>query len=319
MLIICLYRFVFNAETAETRRRRVFIFTGKLLACYFFSVMTLFASEGLVPAGKFSNHLCIQCHEKTNAELITDWRKSLHGKNDEAANCIACHGDSHKGAAVKARQDETCIACHGGRQEPTVHSYANSKHGLILKLEKKEWDWTQPLAQANYRTPGCAYCHMHAGEHNVSAAVRDTDLLRENSEEIKAVQDATRRVCQDCHAPRYLTRLFENGEKMLAIARMKVREAKNLLQKMQEQYTAEELEGAAKQYKKMRSVHLKNVYLGIAHQSPDYQWWYGQPALDGDLLRIKGAISELIRIKLADEKQKACSPGGVGEKGKNNK
>ncbi len=268
------------------------------------------------PDGSFDNSSCISCHEKHDNELVRAWRASVHGKDKPVADCVACHGDSHKGAAVKARQDETCIDCHGDVREPTVHSYASSKHGLILKLEKKEWDWTQPLAQANYRTPGCAYCHMHSGEHNVSATVRGTDLLRENSKEIKSVQDATRRVCQDCHAPRYLSRLFENGERMLAIARMKVREAKDLLLQMREQYTLEELDAAAKQYEKMQSVHLKNVYLGIAHQSPDYQWWYGQPALDGDLLRIKGAISELIRIKSANEKQKACSPGGVGDKEK---
>ena len=315
MFIIWLYRFVFNAEAAETRRRRVFIFTSKLLACYFFSVMTLFASEGLVPAGTFVNHQCIQCHEKMNAKLITNWRKSRHGKNHEAANCVACHGISHNDAAVKARQDETCTGCHGGRDEPAVHSYASSKHGLILKLEKKEWDWTQPLAQANYRTPGCAYCHMHAGEHNVSMSVRDPDLLRENTEEVKSVQDAVRRVCQDCHAPRYLTRLFENGEKMLAIARMKVREAKTLLLHAREEYNAEELDAAENQYKKMK-LHLKNVYLGIAHQSPDYQWWYGQPALDGDLIRIKGAISELIRIKAANGKEKDCTPTGGDGKAK---
>jgi len=46
----------------------------------------------------------------------------------------------------------------------------------------------------------------------------------------------------------------------------------------------------------MQSLHLKNVYLGVGHQSPDYQWWHGQPALDGDLLRIKGALGELHRI-----------------------
>jgi len=281
----------------------------------FLAVCNISTAE-TIPDGSFENAACISCHEKHDNELVRAWRVSVHGKDKPTVDCIACHGDSHNGAAVKARQDETCTGCHGGRDEPTVHSYASSKHGLILRLEKKEWDWTQPLAQANYRTPGCAYCHMHAGEHNVSASVRGTDLLRENSKEIKSVQDATRRVCQDCHAPRYLSRLFENGEKMLAIARMKVREAKNLLLQVQEQYTLEELDAAAKQYKKMQSVHLKNVYLGIAHQSPDYQWWYGQPALDGDLLRIKGAISELIRIKSANEKQKACSPGGVGGKGK---
>jgi len=267
------------------------------------------------PSGSFDNSTCISCHEKQDNELVKAWRASVHGKNKPLADCIACHGNSHNGAAIKARQDETCTGCHGGRDEPTVHSYASSKHGLILKLEKKEWDWTQPLTQANYRTPGCAYCHMHAGEHNVSAAVRDPDLLREDTGEVKSVQDATRRVCQDCHAPRYLTHLFENGEKMLAIARMKVREAKNLLLHAREEYNAEELDAAENQYQKMQ-LHLKNVYLGIAHQSPDYQWWYGQPALDGDLLRIKGAISELMRIESANGKQKACTPAGVDGKAK---
>lgn len=264
-------------------RGRVIIF---VLSEYLFLSMAASANEQRLPVGTFKNEQCMQCHAKI----------AVHGENNRKTSCVDCHGSEHKDMLVKARQDETCITCHGGQKEPVVHSYATSKHGLILKLEKKEWDWTQPLAQANYRTPGCAYCHMHRGEHNVSAAVRDADLLSENSEEIKSVQDATRRVCQDCHAPRYLTRLFDNGEKMLAIARIKVREANSLLQQAQEQYTAEELKAATRQYQKMQ-LHLKNVYLGVAHQSPDYQWWHGQPALDGDLLRIKGAISELRRIK----------------------
>jgi hypothetical protein len=39
-------------------------------------------------------------------------------------------------------------------------------------------------------------------------------------------------------------------------------------------------------------THARNVRLGAGHQSPDYQWWHGQPALDGDLLRIKGLIGD---------------------------
>ena len=36
---------------------------------------------------------------------------------------------------------------------------------------------------------------------------------------------------------------------------------------------------------------LRNLRLGAGHQSPDYQWWHGQPALDGDLIRIRNAVS----------------------------
>jgi hypothetical protein len=39
-------------------------------------------------------------------------------------------------------------------------------------------------------------------------------------------------------------------------------------------------------------AHGRNVRLGVGHQSPDYQWWHGQLALDGDLLRIKGLIGD---------------------------
>jgi hypothetical protein len=36
----------------------------------------------------------------------------------------------------------------------------------------------------------------------------------------------------------------------------------------------------------------------VGHQSPDYQWWHGQPALDGDLLRIKGVVAERERRRI---------------------
>lgn len=287
-----------DTETAKAQRRGVVILVANVLAGYFFSGAVLAASDAILPTDRFNNNQCIQCHEKTNAKLVSAWRKSLHGSQTEPVDCIDCHGDSHDKAAIKARQDETCIDCHGrGREkEPLVHSYATSKHGLILKLETKEWDWRRPLLGANYRTPGCAYCHMHAAEHNVSSAVRGGDLLEKNTAKLESVEAAMRRVCQDCHAPRYVTRLWNNGERMLEIARMKVREAGALLLAARKHYSPQDLEWAESQYQKMQG-HLKNVYLGIAHQSPDYQWWHGHPALDGDLLRIKGMINELARKK----------------------
>lgn len=49
---------------------------------------------------------------------------------------------------------------------------------------------------------------------------------------------------------------------------------------------------------RVQSLHLKNVCLGVGHQSPDYQWWHGQPALD--MPRIKGAVGELHRMPVSD-------------------
>lgn len=255
------------------------------------------ANEKLLQVESFSNSECVACHQKTNPELVSGWRDSVHSDNKSRADCLACHGDKHKDSASVARQDTVCINCHGGKKVPEVHSYITSKHGVIMRLEGKKWDWSQPLKMANYRTPGCAYCHMHEGNHNVSMGVHARQAReRTNAKETERIDDAMRAVCQDCHSPRYITELFANGERMREIGRMKVREAQNILDEAKRRFTDQQLATAIKLFKNMRAVHLKNVYLGVGHQSPDYQWWHGHPALDGDLLRIKGEVSRLHRL-----------------------
>ncbi len=178
---------------------------------------------------------------------------------------------------VYAAEDQTCIDCHGGKRSPVVHSYTTSKHGVIMQLEQDSYDWQQPLTSANYRVPGCSYCHMQQDGHNVNTA-------------------SIASICKDCHAPRYIKALFANGEDMQEIARKKFREAYTLVTQAAEIFTYKQLEPARKIILAMKQ-HLTNVKLGVGHQSPDYQWWHGQPALDGDLLRIKGYIGDLYRKK----------------------
>ena len=238
-------------------------------------------------SGVLNNEQCIQCHEKTNATLIEQWRSSVHAKSEAQVDCVACHGTAHEDVAIRARQDQACVECHGGVKDPVVHSYSTSKHGVLMKMEAAQYDWRKPLAMANYRSPGCAYCHMHAAEHDVSVGVR-RDIMQKS----EAVQDAMRAVCADCHAPRYIARLLENGEAMLEVARMKIREVDALIAQAAGKFSEQQLSPIRQQRLKMQQ-HLANVSLGAGHQSPDYQWWHGQPALDGDLLRIKGMISEL--------------------------
>jgi hypothetical protein len=254
-------------------------------------------ADAPVPKGPFENSACLECHQQQSAELVAAWQKSVHAVTETLASCVDCHGNTHGNTAARARRDRTCIDCHGGEDSPVIHSYTTSKHGILVRLEQDEWDWDRSLALANYRAPGCSYCHMHKGNHNVSASVRVWNAMEEtDAAERERVQDAMRAVCQDCHSPRYITRLFDNGEHMLDIGRMKVHEAAGVLERAGGEFTATELTTAREHFVRMRSLHLKNLYLGIGHQSPDYQWWHGQPALDGDLLRIKGALGELYRI-----------------------
>ncbi|MEN8205173.1 MAG: multiheme c-type cytochrome [Pseudomonadota bacterium] len=261
---------------------------------------TLSRADVPVPKGPFENSACLECHQQQDAELVAAWQESVHAQTETMASCVDCHGKSHSNAAARARQDGACMDCHGGADSPVIHSYTTSKHGVLVRLEQDEWDWDRPLELANYRAPGCSYCHMHKGNHNVSAGVREWNTTEGTDvAEGEQLPDVMRAVCQDCHSPRYITRLFDNGEDMLAIGRMKVQEAAEVLEQAESDFPAAELATAREHFVRMQSLHLKNVYLGIGHQSPDYQWWHGQPALDGDLLRIKGAVGELHRMPVS--------------------
>jgi hypothetical protein len=83
---------------------------------------------------------------------------------------------------------------------------------------------------------------------------------------------------------------------MVEIARMKLREAAGIADAYRDALSAEERRALETLLESMKT-HARNVRLGVGHQSPDYQWWHGQPALDGDLLHIKGLVAEHERRK----------------------
>ncbi len=225
------------------------------------------AGEDL-PPGPFAGPECVACHADRNPTLVAAWRNGPHGPDDEAG-CTDCHGDRHEGAAARARRNPTCTGCHAG---PAEHSYATSKHGVIVRLEEGDWAWSQPLQPSHYRAPTCAYCHLHGADHGDTMAGARDPLFRQW-------------ICTGCHAPRYVARLSESGARLLEIGRMKRAEAEGLAARhpLGRDAVQDILEQAGE--------HLRNIRLGVGHQSPDYQWWHGQPALDGDLIRIRDRVA----------------------------
>jgi len=182
-------------------------------------------------------------------------------------------------------EGKQCIQCHEG---PASHSYVSSKHGVITRLEKGGHNWRLPLQRGNYRAPGCSYCHLHDGDHGNSMAPDRGPEVRQW-------------VCSGCHSPRYIREQFANAKRHLEIADLKLTEGEDLLRSVdgtQPDGFAELREGLIQ--------HRRNVLLGVGHQSPDYQWWYGQPALDGDLIRIRDAVAEsrFLDASLLQTKQK---------------
>ena len=117
----------------------------------------------------------------------------------------------------------------------------------------------------------------------------------------KAIADAQeasqqrRWLCQQCHSSRYIGELESNGRKMLELGEMKLREAAAVLALAQKEFPADKLREIEALYHSMETKTMMALRAGIAHQSPDYQWWHGHPALDGKLLRIKGELNRLRR------------------------
>ena len=230
------------------------------------------------PEGDFADTECVKCHLEKSPAVVEQWKAGDHGKPDRMVTCFDCHGGTHEIAAPTARTNGACIRCHEN-EGAAVHSYRTSKHGVIALLEQATWDWTQPLMEGNYRAPTCAYCHLHSGDHDVGGI-----LSRRGA----AARARVEEVCSDCHSPRFISTYMATGERMYQIGLMKGREAEALVERFRKADQDERtLADMNETYEKMKYYHLKNLRMGIAHQSPDYQWWHGHPALDGDLIRTK--------------------------------
>lgn len=271
------------------------------LLCSGFLVSVTYAEQP--PMGQYDESECIACHEKESAMLVADWRSDAHGKSDPVVGCVSCHGALHENVASHSRQDKTCTQCHGGPKGAVVHSYSTSKHGVINRIEVKQTDWTKPFKPGNYRVPGCAYCHASGGEHDMGKRLSRDGAENKNNGQAR---QKMRWVCQHCHGPRFIRELEVNGLQMYELGEMKYREAKTVVQMAQDEFPGEQSERIMILLEVMKKETLKALSLGVAHQSPDYQWWHGHPALDDKLLRIKG---ELTRIKRKyEEKDETDTP-----------
>ena len=173
---------------------------------------------------------------------------------------------------------KTCIDCHAGAAE---RSWALSKHGVIATIE---------AGRERRRAPDCVGCHALEAKAPAPNHYGRT-LSRAQA------RAATMESCRACHSPRYTTEQNAAAARGLAIGEMKRREAEAMLVAAREESSGAELARIDKLFATLRDEDLRHLRLGLAHQSPDYQWWLGQAALDGSLLRIKGALGEARRLR----------------------
>lgn len=154
-------------------------------------------------------------------ERAVDAKHFVDKPKAEVAACLQCHSvatkcDSchtrHRFEAAEARRPEACLTCHSGPPHPDDETYFASAHGQKYLAEGAQWDWTKPLAKGNYPAPTCAYCHMHAGKHQVA----DKAIFRFGIREVnpKTAENKVKRrrwvaVCADCHDEQQARRWLE--------------------------------------------------------------------------------------------------------------
>lgn len=183
-------------------------------------------------------------------------------------------------AALPALAGKSCVDCHAGAAE---RSWALSKHGVIARIE---------AGRERRRTPGCEACHA------VEAKTPAPQHYAKKTSRQEAREQASTG-CGACHSPRYVAEQLAAAQRGLALGEMKRREAEALVEFARKEMNATELAQIEKLFATLRDENLRDLRLGLAHQSPDYQWWLGQAALDGSLLRIKAALGEARRSRLA--------------------
>ena len=178
--------------------------------------------------------------------------------------------------AAAPASGKTCVECHTGAAE---RSWALSKHGVIAGIE---------AGRASRRAPDCAGCHVIEAQ---GTTAKHYDARRTRAQAREAASES----CRACHSPRYTTEQNAAAQRGLALGEMKRREAEALVELARKETSAAELARIEALLATLRNENLRELRLGLAHQSPDYQWWLGQAALDGSLLRLKGALGETRR------------------------
>ena len=129
---------------------------------------------------------CIQCHQETTPNIVTDWKLSKHYTSE--IDCSWCHGKEHTSEddakLAKIPTPDTCAACHTTQ----VRQYKSGKHAFAWAAMKAmpTTHW-QPMALIE-GMKGCGGCHK---------------IGLKTEEEIKALEEGASRFgvasCDSCH------------------------------------------------------------------------------------------------------------------------
>ena len=111
----------------------------------------------LLAAGAQAEENCVECHQKSSPNIVSDWKASRHFANN--VTCSSCHGSLHQSAddASKASLPtiETCAECHLDQ----ASQFSKGKHAAAWR-SMNAMPTTHALPSAlTEGMKGCGGCH----------------------------------------------------------------------------------------------------------------------------------------------------------------
>lgn len=170
---------------------------------------------------------CEQCH-------------SIGKPNDDGTigNCTACH-TRHTSSVAIARQPRTCGQCHLGPDHSQIEIYEESKHGVMFSAQEKLLDLTvepKKLTTREMFVPTCATCHMsginglgmtHDPSERLSYFLANAITTKRPN--YAQAQAKMKQVCNQCHTPAVIDRVYTQAEQVVQTTNDKVNAAKTLM------------------------------------------------------------------------------------------
>ena len=170
---------------------------------------------------------CEQCH-------------SIGKPNDDGTigNCTACH-TRHTSSVAIARQPRTCGHCHLGPDHSQIEIYEESKHGVMFSAQKELLNLNvepKKLTTREMFVPTCATCHMsginglgmtHDPSERLSYFL--ANAISAKRPNYAQAQAKMKQVCNQCHTPEVINRVYAQAEQVVQTTNNKVNAAKTLM------------------------------------------------------------------------------------------
>lgn len=159
--------------------------------------------------------------------------------------CDTCH-TRHEFSVVESRQPQACATCHNGIDHNNWEAYSLSKHGKMVEMHGKDWNWKLPLkdafAKGGQTAPTCQTCHMeYQGKfsHNMVRKVRWANYpvvsgIAENIDGGWSEKrlDAWVKTCTQCHSERMARAYLALMDKGTLQGVAKFKEARAVVEKL---------------------------------------------------------------------------------------